>query len=111
MGSVWARRWRKETSTKYFITIWVKWDHVSGTEHFNTQSVVSEVDPDLQEPELCHGNAGLLGEPLPVVLGDELLGVELGQAQHQVNLAELSIEDPLTVQTSPVRKKVLAEYL
>ena len=104
MGSVWAR-------TKYFSTIWIKWDDVSGTEHFNTQSVVSEVDPDLQEPELCHGNAGLLGEPLPVVLGDELLGVELGQAEHQVDLPELRVEDPLSVQTPPVSKKVLAQYL
>ena len=110
MESVRARL-RKETSTKYFITIWVKWDHVSGTEHFNTQSVVSEVDPDLQDPELSHRDGGLLRDPLPVVLRDELFGFELGQSQHQVNLPELIIEHPGAVQTSAVSKEVLAQYL
>ena len=110
MESVGARL-RKETSTKYFITIWVKRDHVPGTEHFNTQRVVSEVHPDLQDPELGHCDAGLLRDSLPVVLRDEVLGVELGQTEHEVNLTELIIEDPGAVKTSAVSKEVLAEYL
>ena len=98
-------------STKYFITVRVQRNHVLGTEDLNTERVVSEVDPDLQDPKLCHREAGLLGDSLPVVLRDELLGGELGQPQHQVNLPELRVEDSLTVQPSAVSKKVLAEYL
>ena len=98
-------------SNKHFITIWVERNHVLGAEHLNTERVVSEVDPDLEDPELRHGQVGLLPHPLPVVLGDELLGVELGQAEPQVNLPELIVEHPPTVQSSPVSQEVLAEYL
>ena len=97
--------------TKYFITIWVQRNHVLGTEHFNTECVVSEVDADLQDPKLGNEDAGLLRYPLPVVLRDELLGVKLGQSQHQVDLPELRVEDPLTVQAAAVSQKVLAQYL
>ena len=93
------------------ITVGVKWDDVLSREHFNAECVVSEVDPDLQHSELRHGDGGLLCQPLPVVLGDQLVRAELGQPQHEVHLAELVIVDPLNVQTAAVSEEILAQYL
>ena len=35
-----------------FYTIGVEWDHISGREHLDIERVVSEVETDLQHPEL-----------------------------------------------------------
>ena len=102
---------RRRTRNISRLTVRVERDDVPSAEDLDAERVVPEVDPDLHRPELGHGHAGLLGQPLPVVLRDELVGVQLGQSQHQVNLPELLTVNSLHVKTSAVAEEVVAEYL